>query len=200
MTQTICRMYDRPERAHDAAKALRQHRRIRFQEVSVYDRKSGSGTGSVEAITAALMQGLLLKSDAKRYAEQIQLGGTLVVVHAPFGCGGLAEKLLEQHQPVRTGLEPVSERPMAWDDAAPMSSLMHFPTRLPDEASFSRFWNLPLLARRTSSLSWALRLPMLSEHRGGYKSFLGLPLISRKAAPLSSMLGLPLLSGGSRRR
>lgn len=200
MTQTICRMYDRPERAQEAATALRTYRRMRFQDVTVYDRKCGSGSGSIEAITAALLKGYVLKAEAKVYAERIQLGGVLVVVHAPFGCGGLAVKLLDRHGPVPSGTEVEPERPMAWDEAAPMSSLLHFRTSLPDDASFSRFWSMPLLAERTASLSWALRLPLLSDQRGGYKSFLGLPLLSRKASPLSSMLGLPLLSSGSNRR
>jgi hypothetical protein len=200
MSQTIARMYDSHERADQAAQELRTNRHISFSEVFVFARSggSGAGTGGAEAtqegIVARLMGAHVLKAHARGYAAGILRGGALVVVHAPFGCGAEAERVLAEHGPIDSGVAEPNHAPMAWDDAAPCSSALHVRVLLDDAHTFSRFWNVAPLVKSAATTGSALGLPEVSRSSGPFTgTFGGMPLISKKGTFLSSMLGLPVL-------
>ena len=200
MSQTIHRMYSSLERANLAADALRASRFERFDEVHVVGHKSEGDAASADAIVAALMKAYVLKGHARVLAEGIRRGGTLVTVHAHFGTADAALAILERHGPIDSGLSEAADRPPAWDEAAPCSSLLHMPVLLADSATFSRFWNVPPLLKSGATTSSALGLPEATVSSRPFTGSFGLALISHKATILSSMLGLPVLLNASRGR
>lgn len=200
MTQTIHRMYDSPERANLAADALRASRFERFDEVHVVGHSGDGDAASTDVIVAALMKAYVLKAHARVLAEGIRRGGTLVTVHAHFGTADAALTILERHGPIDSGLPEAVDRPLAWDEAAPCSSLLHMPVLLADNATFSRFWNVPPLLKSGATTSSVLGLPEATASSGPFTGSFGLALISDKATILSSLLGLPVLMNASRGR
>jgi hypothetical protein len=199
MSQTIARMYESHERAEQAAHELRTNRHVGFNEVFVFARSGGTGAGtggaesSLDGIVARLMACHVLKAHARGYAAGVLRGGALVVVHAPFGCGAEAERILAEHGPIDSGVAEASDRPMAWDDAAPCSSALHVRVLLDDAHTFSRFWNVAPLVKSAATTFSALGLPEVTSSSGPYTGTFGMPLISKKGTFLSSMLGLPVL-------
>lgn len=196
MSQTIIRMYATPEQANQAAEELANCRFDHFPDVHVVGRSSGPGAASSSAddIVAALTKAFVLKAHAKVLAQGVMRGGALVVAHARFGSANTAIEILERHHPIDSGLADFEDRPLAWDDAAPCSSLLHMPVLLPDSATFSKFWNVRALAKKATTTFSAFGLPETVRSSGPYAGLLGLPLISNKATLLSSMLGMPVLS------
>ena len=195
MSQTINRMYETPQRATDAAAALRGEH---FDDVHVFDARGGAGEGAAtltaDQITASMLKACVLKSHAKVFAEGIQRGGTLVTVHAPFGMADAAVVVLDRFGPVASGIAEPQEPLTPWDEAAPCSSAFGAPVLLEDSATFSRFWNVAPLLKSAATTSSALGLPESSGSSGPFAGTIPLPLLSRKATLLSSMLGLPVLS------
>jgi hypothetical protein len=215
MSQTIARMYESHERADQAAHELRTNRPVRFSEVFVFARSGGTGAGAggaeasldgivarfqdmaghqaLDGIVARLMACHVLKAHARGYAAGVLRGGALVVVHAPFGCGAEATRILADHGPIDSGVAEPNHSPMAWDDAAPCSSALHVRVLLDDAHTFSRFWNVAPLVKSAATTFSVLGLPEVTSSSGPFTGTFGMPLISKKATFLSSMLGLPVL-------
>ncbi len=197
MSQTICRMYPSHEQAQGAAQALRTDRFDDFPFVNVVGAHTVTPT-TLDTVTAAIAKCHVLKAHARVYAEGVLRGGTLVIVHAPFGSALLAQQILDEHGPVESGFAETSDRLQAWDEAAPMSSALHCRVLLDDSATFSRFWNVRPLTKKQRTTSAALGLPELSRQRGSFNGTVGMPLLSNKGTILSSLLGLPVLIGSKR--
>jgi hypothetical protein len=187
MSQTISRMYDSPERAAGAVAALKD------EDYSDVHMVAGATESSIDSIVASIMKGNVLKSDAKVYAKGVNRGGSLVTVHAPFGAAAKAMRVLDRFDPIDSGITETEDRMMAWDEAAPMSSILQMPVLIDHAAPFSAFWNLPSLVSSSCSLSSLFGMPLLTKSDSRSSSF-GLPLLSRNPAPLSSMLHIPTLS------
>ncbi len=202
MSQTIIRMYATPRQASDAAHALRTNRGLRFSDVHIMAPSGPVEPGtdaagpplSVEDIAEGLMKTYVLKAHATVLAEGIHRGGTTVTVHAPFGSGGTAVRILDKHGPIDAGIADDADPPMPWDEAAPLSSMLGIPTLLPGSASFSRFWNLPALSGHGQTVGTWLGIPEIRAQHGPYKGVLGATLLSDKPAPLSSAIGLKTLT------
>jgi hypothetical protein len=205
MSQTISRLFDSAERAAQAAHALRTHHDTPFADVHVFTRHGEAGAGQAggelpaDAIVALLMKNYVPKAQAKVLAQGIQRGGALVTVHALFGSAGTAIEVLENHDPIDSGVVETRDKLAPWDDAAPLSSVVGLPPLLSNDSTFSRFWNVPVLTKRGSTLCSKIGLSEVSASSGPYRGVLGSSLISHKATPLSSMLGLPLLKASRRR-
>jgi hypothetical protein len=140
------------------------------------------------------MRAHILKSRALIYAEGVRKGGTLVIARAAFGTAEQTIGILDEHDPIESGI-PEAPRPVAkWDPAAPLSSALHWPVLLRDSATFSDFWNVPLLSNARASLSRWLGIPLLVDDPAPMSSRFGLALLTGRAAPLSSWLGWRTLS------
>jgi hypothetical protein len=209
MSQAISRMYA----SHDAAVAAATDlRAARFHDVFVVTRTDGQ---TEDSLVREMMDGYVLKSDAKVLAKGVLAGGTLVTVHAPLGTAVKALKILHRHDPIESGIaEPARSPGPSWDDAAPLSSALQLPVLVDSNDSFSKFWNLPVLTGRTHWLH-SVALPLVSETKSDTSSLFGVPQVTEggrsfsffgaarlinNPAPLSSRLGLPVLSGGGRAR
>jgi hypothetical protein len=196
MSQNINRLYDSLERANEAAQALKTHRFDRFDEVFVITGRDASGAAlSTDQIVAELLKAFVLKSHAKIYAEGIKSGATLVAVHAYFGTAVSATNLLDSFGPIPSGVEEVSDRLPEWDEAAPISSVLHMPTLVSSDNSFSKFWSLPILLKRGATTFSALGLSELTQSKGPFTGTFPLQLLAKSGPFLSSMIGLPLLLG-----
>ena len=196
MTQTITRMYGSHEHAVDAVNELKKSHfpGSSIHVVSAADvNETSAGTGGEDPVTAAIMKGYVLKAHAKVYAEGVRNGGTLVTVHAPFGSADEAIEILDKHHPIESGVPEPQRTYLAWDDAAPVSSMFLLPVLSTDRTPFSSFWNIP-----TRKHGHTFKLKQISH--GSLSSSLGLPQLSRNPAPLSSLFGLPLLSKQSAKR
>ena len=189
MSQTISRMYDSHERAASAVAALEN------EDYSDVHMVAGTGEESMDSVVASIMQGNVLKSNAKIYAKGVSQGNTLVTVHAPFGSAAKAIRILDKFGPIYSGVSEPEYRAMTWDDATPMSCMLQMPVLMDSAAPFSRFWNLPALVSGSGSLSSLFGMPLLTGATARATSF-GLPLLSSNPAPLSSLLHIPTLSRG----
>jgi hypothetical protein len=138
------------------------------------------------------MAGYVLRAHARVYAEGIIAGRALVVVHAAFGRGVPAMKILDAFGPTESGIERRAEPGRTWDEAAPISSAFAMPVRTADPAPFSRIIGMPTLSR-----SGPGSLGTLCRHDFTFSGILGWRLLSRNAAPLSSLLGFKPLRGGA---
>jgi hypothetical protein len=192
VTQTIARMYDSYEHALAAVREL-QTLRLWDNDVYLVSQQGNQPAGpDLDAIVTALTKAYVARAEARIYAQGIARGGSLVVVHAPFGAAIMAIEALDAHAPVPSGVSEASDRPLVWDEAAPVSSALHMPVLLDDAATFSRFWGVPALLRRPFALFAGL--PQLTSARASFSSRIGMAMLSHNAAPLSSRLGMGLLS------
>lgn len=206
MSYPIVRMYASETQAKAAADKLRNHDYSddRIHVVSAHE-------GSQDAIAAAVMAGYVLRAHARVYAEGIAQGRSLVVVHVQYGGGMRAIEILEEFDPVDTGLRLPPEGGPTWDEAAPLSSALMMPVHCKNAEPLSTIIGIPtlckpnanylgklfgpLLANRSWSLSALFGMPLLSKAAAPLSAAIGMRTLSANPAPLSSMLGLPLLSG-----
>lgn len=191
MSETISRMYGSPDRAIAAVNELKEYG-WGDADIQVVSR----GGGSVDEIAATIMKGMVLKYRAKRYAEGVAKGGTLVTVQCPFATTTRAIQILDSHGPIDSGVADPAPDYLTWEDSAPLSSSLHMPTLTDHNVSFSSFISLGMLTAGRASLSRLFGLPELSSSAGGLSNAIGMPTLSRNPAPLSSMLKLPLLKRG----
>ena len=198
MSQTINRIY----RSHDEAQAAVATLKLygfHDQNIRVLTASSPPTTidvngNPVDGLVGAIMKNQVLRSHAVVLAEGLRKGATLITVHAPFGTAVRAIDVLDSCGPLPSGVpEETEPSPLAWDDAAPLSSMLHIGTAVKGAAPFSAMWNLPTLTRSRASLSGALRIPELAKSTSSVLAFLDFPLLSSKATPLSSLLNLPVL-------
>ena len=193
MSHEITRMFASTADAKSAAADLAEDG---FNDVHVVA-PPAEGT-PLSAIAAQIAQGRVLLADARVYAKGVAAGGTLLTVHAPFGSGMRATSIIESYKTIPTGMSEPERQPM-WDDAAPLSSVLHMPVLSDDPAPITRYMGIPVLAGSDCSMSSMIGMPLLTSGKMGDRGLSGLPYLSSKAAPLSSMLGLPLLRESRRK-
>jgi hypothetical protein len=189
MSEIISRMFNSFERATEAANAVRNFRFLRFPDTFVVGPHGPSASGS-EPLSTDAIEALLLKAYV---LKRIRRGGTLVTVHAPFGTAVDATNILDEYGPIDSGVANSTDRLPRWDDAAPLSSMLHMSTHAPFSSAF------PLLLKSGATTSSALGLGEISRSAAPLSASLGLPLLSSNPAPLSSMLGLPLIRKSGKR-
>lgn len=197
MTQSIVRMFPSAQVAGDAVKALTA------QGFNIYDIHvvtpvaAEFGTTEeeqIQAIASAVMRGFIPKYIARIYAVGIRNGGSLVIVHAPFGFASTAIVTLEGFGPIDSGYSEPVEPPRPYHEGAPLSSALGWPLLLDDPTPFSNFIGFEALTKGAASISKALGLPLLLNCAAPFSQLLGLPTRSKNAAPFSKLLGLPVLS------
>jgi hypothetical protein len=142
---------------------------------------------SENAAVAAIAAGLVLKAHARVYAQGILRGNSLVSVSAPFGTGRTYEAMLDEFNPVDSGLTEDHGGPV-WDEAAPFSSAFGMPV-LSAPSRYS-FLGLPAISRAGATTSSSFGLPELA--RSDFALF-GTPGLSRNPAPFSSILKLRVI-------
>jgi hypothetical protein len=199
--------------AEAAIRDLRAHR-LRDNEIFVVRPPPKGERPLLENIVAAIAQCAIMQSEAVIYAKRVARGGTLVTVHAPFDKTERVSALLDIRDPILRSIGPKHYPPLPWDDAAPFSSFMQWPTLYDEPTPFAKFWSVPELAdhrflsskRRTSRrgrrsrlrsaapLSDIMGLSPLSSSPTPLSDTLGLSLLSASPPPLSRRLGLSLLS------
>ena len=210
MTQIISRLYAYARDAEAAVKDLRAHR-LRDNEIFVVRPPPKGERPSLENLVAAIAQCAIVNSEAMIYARRVARGGTLVAVHAPFDKRERVSALLDIRDPILRSVGPKRYPPLKWDEAAPFSSFMQWPTLFDEPTPFAKFWDVPTLAegrlfasrrrprrsRRKSAahVSDRLGLTLLSTSRTPLSDRLGLSLLSASPTPLSDRLGLSLLLG-----
>ena len=185
MTDTISRMYGSQNDATGAVAELKLMG-YRGEDIHVVSPPAGDANSSIEAISASIMEGYVLRTLSRIYAEGVRRGGTLVTVHAPFGYATTAIGILDKFRPIDSGVPEPDDRVPAWDDAAPISSMLQAPTLYDNPTPFGSFWNLPTLTNGRASLSSLFGLPELSSSQSGTR-------LLDDPAPLSSLLHMPVL-------
>lgn len=223
----IVRQYATSGQAQRAVEALRRWG-FESERITVVSTASlrppvpGAGDSAERdaVVQRAIEAGAVPRADARRHAEAVQGGRTLVSVEAPFGTGGIAEELLDQCEPVAADFEATPVPLLPSDLAAPLSEMLGMPAitrrgrtasealgiptltqrdhftfgnpRVGDNAApFSRLFGLPVTTRRGRTLGEALNLPEIT--RSGVFVFGSPSLAPDSPAPFSSMLGLPVL-------
>jgi len=191
MASMIIRIFETAAQGMKVAQHLRDEG---YDDVFQFTRSDGPGE-SDDADRRALIEGMLRahvwKSHAESYADRLAQGGSLVLVHAPFGSAVKAELLMDDHAPIGTGIKEEREPEITWDDAAPLSSALRMPVLTRVELPVETLSGVPSLTHGPAFLSNLFGLPLLSRGTGGKSSSFGLPLLS--GSTTSSRLGLPLL-------
>lgn len=222
MAQIISRLFTS---ASNAAAAVKDVQDYRFGDNEVYTVEGAAGA-SRDDLVAQIVQAGVTKEDAADYAEKVQAGATLVVVHAPFGSARKATVLLDRHQPLPSAAPPPVGPAIRYDRAAPLSSIYQWRTLISNPTPLSSFWNLPVLSNFSLSRTWGrpelsdepaplsqwLKFRTLSDNATPLSSWLKFPVLRDSApvagrdilinnpAPLSSWLNIPVLSGGGAKR
>ena len=104
----IVRLYASAEQAKLALAALK---RWGFEDelinvvtaTSTPPANAPASAASDDPVQSAIMSAYVLKAHAKVYAQEVRNGRTLISVRAPFGVGGIAEELLDECGPVKSG-------------------------------------------------------------------------------------------------
>jgi len=186
-------MYDSPQKAQEAADALKRNG-IWEDAVDVVLPPSNGAEASADAIEARIKAAYVIASDAKIYAQGVKRGGSLVIARPGLGTSGKAIALLDSFGPVDSGVADEQEPMLGWDDSAPLSSALSMPTLVAGAAPFSSFISMKTLIDGRSSGSSSFGLPKLADPSSGLSSMIGLPTISRSATPLSSLLHFPTVT------
>ena len=196
MSQVISRMYASHEAATRAVAELKDYGFAHVHLVAgAGGGKAGNGVSdrSHDEIVAAIMKGHVLKADARVYAAGVARGGTLVTVRAPFGSAVQAMQVMNEFDPIDSGVPDPQYPGAGWNDESPMSSLLHMPVLLDDSQTFSRFWNVRPLIDSHRSVSSCLGLPSLANASLALSQVMGFPLLASNATHVSSLFHLPLL-------
>jgi hypothetical protein len=191
---------------------VKELKRQRFSGADIHLVHPSAG-GAADVTVAAIIEGGVYRARAERYAEAVNKGGSLVIVHPPFGTAAVAEEALDRFSPIDTGI-PSRDFDTGVDyenDATPFSRLFGWKVLLHSAAPFSDAlgWNtltsqkssaypaifkMRMISHTAAPLSHALGLPVLSHKAAPFSSALGLATLSSKAAPFSDMLGLKTLT------
>ena len=203
MTETIARIYAKPQIASEAVEALKangfDHPDVALVAYSAeHERHSNQPDTAVDQLTAQIMAARVLKAHARIYADRVSRGGSLVVVHAIFGRGALATRILDSFDPVDSGVAESHSSARPWDEAAPVSSALHVGVRLDQPTPFSAFWNLPVLIDGAASLSRLFHIPTLANHATSLSGAIGLPTLVSNNGSWSERMGIPVLLRRSR--
>lgn len=189
MAQILSRLFTSSTNAAAAVKDLGDHR-FGDNEVFTIDAAAGS---SRDDLVSQIAQAGIVKSDAAVYADKVQAGSTLVVVHAPFGSARKATVLLDRHQPLPAVVAAAPmPRPMRYEKAAPASSIFQWPTLSSDPTPVSSFFRWPTISN--FSLSRSRGFAELADDAAPLSKKLNWSLLSESAGPLSQKMKWRLLS------
>jgi len=195
MIHPIVRLYATAQQATAAIQELQQWS-FNDDAIDLIGPEHAPVAGAAEDPTlAAVMAAYVVKADARVYAEGVKRGGYLVVIRAPFGTCGIAERILDRHGPIPSGVVAPRDPAAEWDEAAPLSSAIKFPTLLDSNSGFSSFLSMPAVSRGARTTGSWLGLPEVSGASSFLSSAIGLGLLSRRASPLSDLFHIPLLAG-----
>jgi hypothetical protein len=186
MIYAIVRLYATPDVAAKAY-ALLEERGLSREDHFINLVTPATAT-TAEALAAAISNGgRVLFTDAKIYAQGVLHGHSLVSVHAPFGAGRMYEELLDELNPVDSGILEEHDE-VYWEDAAPFSSAFGFPVLSKPHPYL--FMGLPAIDRSGATTSSFLGLGELASP---HLAVFGTPRISRNPGPFSGLFRLPLL-------
>jgi hypothetical protein len=193
MPQSIIRTYDSEAQANKVVELLRGE-----GHVNVFQFSGGSGKASAASratLIANLMKAHIWQSHAEIYADRLTKGKALVVAYPLFGTAQNAIDIMDSHSPIDSGISVSNASDTyKWDDAAPLSSILHMPvlshTKLPAET----LSGISSLTKGKAFLSEWLGIALLKPGSAKKSSSMGLPLLSNSATPLSSALGMRTLS------
>jgi hypothetical protein len=207
MSEMIIRLYDAATQGAKAAKALSEEG---FRHVHHFSSSGGKGAKARDGLVADMVAAHVYKSHAETYANQMAKGGSLVLVHAPFGSAVNAMRILDAHNPSGKGIQSPQEPMLKWDSGAPLSSALAMPVLTnithpfetvtgfsslsKGKAFLSTLLGIPLLSRGLEHRTSSFGIPLLSRGKHHSNSSMGLPMLSRSPTPLSSMLGIKLLT------
>ena len=189
MAQIVSRLFSSSTNAAAAVKDVKDYR---FADNEVFTVGGEAGASHDDLITQIAQAGIA-KDEASIYADKVQGGATLVVVHAPFGSARKATVLLDRHQPlpaaVATTAAPLR---MPYDKSAPLSSLFQWSTINSNPAPLSSFFRWAVLTPFSLSRSWGYS--ELSDNAAPLSKAASWPLLTNLSAPLSEKMKWRVLS------
>jgi hypothetical protein len=173
MTRTVTHLFDNYDKAVMAGRALLRHglnsdqvgllvrrddqeRRLGFRPMA-----TEKGHGDTESMAAEIRQLGVGEAPAKKFAQALENGASLIVVRAPEGLESEVGRLIEAYDPVPMDLghehaygeetaDQIVERERVeagHSDGAPLSHLLHMPVLTDDAAPLSSLLHMPVLAK-----------------------------------------------------
>jgi hypothetical protein len=195
MTSAIIRIYETKSQGTKAAESLREQGYEYVYQFTGSSDKPDTASEARNNLITSMMSASVWKSHAEFYANRLTKGKTLVLVHAPFGTALNATSVLEDYEPIESGIAETDHKDdYQWDDAAPLSSLLRMPTLSKDRLPAETLSGISSLTTGKAFLSDLLGIPLLQRGLAHSTSSMGLPLLSNSATPLSSLLGLRTIS------
>lgn len=181
--------------------------------------EDGTGEGDVDMSTA-VRAGSMLGAPAEFYLSRLTDGRALVVVTPSFMESRLAEKILDDHDPLPDTHEPPKKEFVPWTEQdTPFSNWLGWPTKSKSDTPFSDFMgfgfkqegfshfsrNRPLLAPNylfsdkigmgfKAKKDTFFEASTKSDRLEGKDSSFGMGFKSELNTPLSSLMGMPLLT------
>jgi hypothetical protein len=191
MSQTICRVYATRRKADAAAAELRLNG---YGTVDVFGDAEGAAS-TADAHVTAMMRAGVARHLAGEYAALIGAGNAVVAVYAAFGRALMAERIMQEHDPL--GLSPPrrASEPM-FDDATPMSNILGIKPLSEGKLPFESMTGIPSIASNWT-FSGLFGLGVGKPRPSPFSSMFGLPTLTKSATPLSSMTGMKMLTEGA---
>ena len=115
-----------------------------------------------DKLTATIMGGFHLQSDAKMYAAEVRQGRWLVSVRALFGVASTIAEILDEFHPVPSNVSVTQAPFIGWDEAAPASSALRLPVKSDHPTPLSHLLGIKVLIK-TRQRSSMLGLPLLTQ-------------------------------------
>jgi hypothetical protein len=202
MSSAVVRIYETEKQARKAVTKLEQDGGFAKDLIRLVT-PSPEGAESAETLSNLLEVGKLLRGDSKVYAEALKEGRSIVIVQPPFGQAQQAIEILDSLNPIPLVVEPKAPATTkstsgtasgpAWDDAAPLSSVLGWKALSQQGATpFSEFMGFKPLS---AGFSWGPPyFSLLKRHDSGLSALFGLKLLKDDPTPLSSFLGLKTLA------
>jgi len=206
MSQTICRVYTTRRKADAAAAELRLNG---YRTVDVFGDAEGAPLAADAHVTAMMRAGVA-RHLAGEYAALIGAGNAVVAVYAAFGRALMAERVMNDHDPLDLSPPRRAREPM-FDEATPMSNILGIKPlsegKLPFESmtgisslasnwTFSGMFGLGFGRAKPAPFSSMLGLPTLTGKATPFSSATGMKMLTDDPTPLSSKLGMPVLKQG----
>lgn len=202
MSETICRLYATRDKAEKAAEALRK---LGYADIHLFARTGGAET--VESLAEAIAAARIVPDEARHYAERVNQGAVLVVVHTLFGGALRARMILDGEGPIESGLPKPSTAVAPAAAASPAASgsgwfwakhpfeaLTGWSTLTKEGWMFSDRFGWRYLTSDPTPFSSAMGWKLLSDNPHPFSSRMGWKLLSDNPHPFSSMMGWKLLS------
>jgi hypothetical protein len=192
MSVPVIRLYE-SQQAAESVRAELKRQRFSYADIHAVHPPA---PGEEAATVAAIVAGGVSKHHAEKYAEGVNKGGFLIIVHPPFGSAALAEEVLDHFGPIDSGVAARDYEGVDYEsDATPFSRAMGWKVLSHNPEPFSSFLGWKTLSdTKTGTYPATFKARTISQAAAPFSRLFGLPVLSKKQATISASSAVNRLS------